>query len=134
MKLTRACASLASITVAAGLLVSCSNGNDLDASCQQLDSLAAEQEEISFDSTDSEETTQHVQAVVEDWQHIRADAGDEELAGAMETVEPLFDVLLDMASGELSQADGFQQLRAAADEPDISEAADVLVDKCEFTL
>lgn len=134
MKLTRACASLAGIAIGAALLVSCSKGENLEASCQRLDTLAAEQEEISFDDPDTEQTTQHVQAVVDDWQRIRADAGDDELAGAMETVEPLFDVLLAMASGELSQADGFQQLRDAADEPDISEAADVLFEKCEFTL
>lgn len=134
MKLTRVCASLAGVALAAGVLVSCSNRDDLEASCQQLDSLAAEQEEISFDDADTEQTTQHVQAVADDWQRIRANAGDDELAGAMETVEPLFDVLLAMASGELSQADGFQQLREAADEPEISWAAEVLVDKCEFTL
>lgn len=134
MKLTRACASLAGIAIAAGLFVSCSNGDDLESSCQQLDDLSAEQDEISFDNADDEETTQHVQAVVDDWQQIRNDANDEDLAQAMETVEPLFSVLLDTASGELSQADGFQQLREAADQPEISHAADVLVDKCEFTL
>lgn len=134
MKLTRACASLAGIAIGGALLVSCSNGENLEASCQRLDALAAEQEEISFDNANGDETTQHVQAVVDDWQRIRNEANDAELAHAMETVEPLFDVLLDMASGELTQAEGFQQLRDAADEPDISEAADVLVEKCEFTL
>lgn len=135
MKHMRVFAGMAGAVIAASTLTACSSGDDLETSCQKLQDLEESQQSITASPEDEgDETAEQVNEVITTWRDIRENADDDELASAMQAVEPVFSVVRAVATGDISDEEAFTQVEESTSDAEVQDAAEVISNKCDVQI